>query len=205
MPDDRVTTESQLRETYKEPAGNSVKKELDHLDKHCRAFLELSPFCVLATADPDGKIDASPRGDHPGFAEAPDEHTVMLPDRPGNNRLDSLGNVVEHPEVGLLFMVPGFNETLRVNGTAEVLREPALCERFAVDGKPARSVLRVHVREVFFHCAKAFLRSRLWDADAQQDRKSFPTFGTILSDQTKGGEPAEIDAFIEERKKTHMW
>ena len=205
MPDDIVTSQSGLRETYDQPRDGAVKKQLDRLDKHCQAFLALSPFCVIGTTDSEGRVDCSPRGDMPGFARIADDRTVLLPDRPGNNRLDTLGNVVEHPEVGMIFMVPGFNETLRINGRAEVVRDDALCAEFAVHGKPARSVLRITVREVFFHCAKAFIRSKLWDPAAQQDRKSFPSFGTILTDQTKQGNADETDAYIEARKKTHMW
>lgn len=205
MPHDRVTNEAQLRETYKPPKENAVRKQLDHIDGHCADFLALSPFCTLATAGVDGKLDCSPRGDLPGFAKVEDPHTLLIPDRPGNNRLDSLGNLVENPEVGLLFMVPGFNETLRINGQAEVSRDPTLCADFAVNGKPAQSVIRIRVREVFFHCAKAFLRSRLWDADAQPGRDKMPSFGRILADQTKLGTAEERDAYIKRRQKTHMW
>jgi hypothetical protein len=205
MSETTVTTKSTLRDHYIEPKGRAVAKQLDRLDKHCKAFLALSPFCTLATVDGAGHVDCSPRGDKPGFVRAVDDTTLMLPDRPGNNRLDSLTNIVEHPDVGLLFMVPGFNETLRVNGRAEIVADPEVCAAFAENGKPARSVMRISVREVYFHCAKAFVRSGLWDPAAQQDRKNFPSFGTILTDQTRMGTAAEADAFVEEGIKTGLW
>ena len=205
MSDTAIASKEALRDHYIEPKGRAVAKQLDRLDKHCRAFLALSPFCTLATADAAGRVDCSPRGDRPGFARAIDDTTLMLPDRPGNNRLDSLTNIAEHPEVGLLFMVPGFNETLRINGRAEILTDPAVCARFAENGKPARSVTRIEVREVYFHCPKAFVRARLWDPAARQDRKAFPSFGTILTDQTRIGTPEEADASSEEGIRNALW
>ena len=205
MTDPTIASTEELREHYIEPKGRAVAKQLDRLERHCKAFLELSPFCTLATVDAAGRVDCSPRGDMPGFARAIDDNTLILPDRPGNNRLDSSTNIVENPEVGLLFMVPGFNETLRVNGRAEILSDPVLCAQFAENGKPARSVIRISVREVYFHCAKAFLRSRLWDPAAQRDRRSFPSFGTILADQTQMGTATEAEASIDQSIKSGMW
>jgi PPOX class probable FMN-dependent enzyme len=200
-----LASQSDLRGRYVEPKERAVAKQLDRLDKHCKAFLALSPFCTLASVGANGKVDCSPRGDMPGFVQAPDDETLLLPDRPGNNRLDSLSNIVENPEVGLLFMVPGFNETLRVNGKAEILDDPNLCARLGVDGKPARSVMRVAVREVYFHCAKAFLRSRLWEPAAQQDRKGFPSFGQILTDQTSIGNQPDTDRYLADSYKKQLW
>jgi len=205
MTDTSIASKAELREHYIEPKGRAVAKQLDRLDRYCKAFLALSPFCTLATADAAGRVDCSPRGDKPGFARTIDDTTLMLPDRPGNNRLDSLTNVVEHPEVGLLFMVPGFNETLRINGRAEILTDPETCARFAENGKSARSVMRIAVREVYFHCPKAFVRARLWDPAAQPDRKAFPSFGTILADQTHIGTPEEADASSAEGIRNALW
>jgi PPOX class probable FMN-dependent enzyme len=205
MSQNAIASRSALRERYIEPKGRAVAKQIDRLDKHCRAFLALSPFCTLASTGADGRLDCSPRGDMPGFVHVADEKTLLLPDRPGNNRLDSLSNVVENPEVGLLFMVPGFNETLRVNGTAEIVDDPDLCAAHAVDGKPARSVMRITVHEVYFHCAKAFIRSRLWDPEAHQDRKSFPSLGQILADQTRIGSGPENDKDIADGYKKKLW
>lgn len=200
-----LASQSDLRDRYVEPKERAVAKQLDRLDKHCKAFLALSPFCTLASVGADGKVDCSPRGDMPGFVQAPDDSTLLLPDRPGNNRLDSLSNIVENPEVGLLFMVPGFNETLRVNGKAEILDDPDLCAQLGVDGKPARSVMRIAVRDVYFHCAKAFLRSRLWDPAAQQNRKDFPSFGQILTDQTSMGTQPDTDRYLADSYKKTLW
>lgn len=205
MPDDQVTTPGELRETYAMPKGRAVAKQMDRLDRHCRAFIALSPFFLLSTAGADGRLDCSPRGDVPGFVRTPDEHTLLLPDRPGNNRLDSLSNIAENPEVGLLFLVPGFNDTVRVNGRAAISTEAALCAEFAVNGKPARSVIQVTAHEVFFHCAKALMRSRLWSPDAVQDRTQFTSFSRILADQTGEGDGNESDETVAERNRQQMW
>jgi len=181
-----------LRDRYPDAMERARRKQLDHLDGHCRRFIELSPFFVLASAAPHGTADASPRGGPPGFVQVEDDRTLLVPDWPGNNRLDSLTNLVEAPGVGLLFMVPGVDETLRINGTVEVLDEPALRERFASDGRGApRTVLVVTVREAYLHCAKALMRSRLWDPEAQVPRSALPTLGEMLRDQIGSTEPPE--------------
>lgn len=173
-----------LRDRYPDALVRSLQKQLDHIDGHCRRFIELSPFFVLASAAPDGTADASPRGGPPGFVLVDDEHTLLVPDWPGNNRLDSLSNLVAAPGVGLLFMIPGVDETLRVNGTVEVSDDPALRERFTTDGRAVpRTVLVVTVREAYLHCAKAMMRSRLWAPDAQVSRDALPTLGEMLRDQ----------------------
>ena len=156
-----------MRALYAAPVERALRKELDHLDRHCRRFIAYSPFVVLATADADGRQDATPRGGDPGFVHVADDHTLLLPDRPGNNRLDSLANLTQWPEVGLLFMVPGVDETLRVNGTAELRDDPDLTGRFAASGRSPRIVVQITVRQAYLHCAKALMRSRLWDPDVQ--------------------------------------
>ena len=194
----QITSREQLREVYPEPKGRTVRKVIDHLEEHCRAFIALSPFLLLSTAGADGKGDVTPRGDAPGFVAVLDDNTLAIPDRPGNNRLDSLQNVIENPEVGLLFLVPGFMETLRINGTAQIRTDQELCQRFAVAGRLAPSVLVVTVREAFLHCAKSIMRSRLWDADAQVERSLMPTIGQIISDQLGESRPVETqDQVIE--------
>jgi uncharacterized protein len=181
-----------LRARYADATERSLRKQLDHLDRHCRRFIELSPFFVLATAGPDGTADASPRGGPPGFVRSDDEHTLLVPDWPGNNRLDSLTNLVSNPGVGLLFVVPGVDETLRVNGTAAVSSDEALREQFADDGKRApATVLVVTVQDAYLHCAKALMRSRLWDPDAQVSRDVLPTMGEMLRDQIRSAEEPE--------------
>ena len=179
----RVTDLDALRALYGTVRERSRRKQLDRLDPHAKHIISLAPFVVIATAGPDGLGDATPRGDAPGFVTVEDDRTLLLPDRPGNNRLDTLQNLIERPGIGLLFLIPGMDETLRVNGTAEILADPALNARFAVDGKLPKTVLRITVREVYIHCAKALMRSRLWDPAAQIDRSIFPSMGEMMRDQ----------------------
>jgi uncharacterized protein len=159
-------------------------------------MIGLSPFLLLATTGPDGLGDVTPRGDAPGFVAVEDDRTLLIPDRPGNNRLDSLSNIVERPGVGLLFLVPGLDETLRVNGLAELDVDEGLRARFTVNGKPALAVIRVAVREVYLHCGKAFMRSRLWDPSRHVDPKGLPSLGEMIRDQA-GWPTAESHAEIE--------
>jgi hypothetical protein len=179
-----------LRDTYPPPIPRAVLKVQTAIDGHMRAFIARSPFLCLGTSSAAG-ADVTPRGDAPGFVHVLDEHTLLLPDWPGNNRLDTLRNVQENPAMALLFFVPGVQETLRVNGRAEISMDPALIARWDVGGRHPRSVLRVTVEEAFMHCGKALIRSRLWAADAQIDRRELPTYGQILKDQTQLPESAE--------------
>jgi uncharacterized protein len=182
--DTRVTSVAQLEALYGQPVGRSLVKEIDHISDHYRAFIAASPFVVLATAGPEG-LDCSPRGEPAGFVHVEDAKTVMLPDRRGNNRLDSLKNIVRDPRIALLFLIPGVGETLRINGRAAIDTDPALCGRFVMDGKPPRSVIVVDVERVYFQCQKALARSRLWSADAQIPRTDLPSTGTILAALSK--------------------
>jgi uncharacterized protein len=191
-----VTSPEALRERYGEPKERSVRKQLDRLDAHCRRFVELSPFCVLATCGPDGLADATPRGGDPGFVHVLDERTLLFPDRPGNNRLDSLSNLVANPGVGLLFLVPGVDETLRVNGVAELRADPELLARFDHDGRLPATVMVVDVREAYLHCAKALMRSRLWDEDAKIERSTLPSLGEMLRDQLALAEAETQDEMV---------
>jgi len=179
---DFIEDEKALRALYGEPNPLALKKELDHLDHNCRRFIELSPFLCLATSGADGRADNSPRGDAPGFVGIGDAKTLYLPDRPGNNRIDSLANIVHRPEVGLLFFIPGFTETLRLNGRARLSKAPDLLERFAIDGRLPRLVVVITVDEVFLQCSKALIRSRLWSEEARVDRKVMPTLGRMIAD-----------------------
>jgi PPOX class probable FMN-dependent enzyme len=179
-----LTSHDELRALYPAMSDRAARKVIDRLDGHGRRFIELSPFCVLSTVGSDGGPDLSPRGGEPGFVRTPDEHTAVLPDRPGNYRLDNLTNAVVRPAVALLFMVPGIEETLRVYGQAEVVTlEHARRLALGVDNK-GRTELRITVTSAFFHCAKAIMRSRLWDAATQVDRDVLPTMGEILKDHT---------------------
>jgi PPOX class probable FMN-dependent enzyme len=178
-----VTTLQQLQALYGPVGDASTRKEVDFLHPLYRALIEASPFAVLATAGPDG-LDASPRGDPPGFVIVQAEHTLLLPDRRGNNRIDSLRNILADPRVGLLFLIPGSGETLRVNGTASISVAPELLERCAMDGKLPRCVLVISVQAVFFQCARAIQRSRLWEPSAQP--LPVPSAGGILEALTDG-------------------
>lgn len=181
----RITDEATLRRLYGAPGGRSVAKQLDRLDRHCRHFISLSPFVLIATADASGAADVSPRGDAPGFVAAR-ERDLLIPDRPGNNRLDSLTNILATGKVGLLFLIPGVDETLRVNGTAFIHDDEELTRLFTVGGKAPRTVLRVEVEEAYLHCAKASMRALLWAPEAQVERSALPTMGEMLRDQIAG-------------------
>ena len=200
-----VTNDAELREVYRPPAPRAVQKVLDRLDVHCRNFIELSPFCVLSSSNADGQADASPRGDPPGFVKVLDDRTLLLPDRPGNNQVDSLQNIVDNPGVGLLFFVPGMNETLRVKGKAEITTDAELLDPLTVAGKAPLSGLKVTVDEAFLHCGRALIRGRIWDADAQIDRKSYPTYGQVLADQIAGADAREIDADEDEANRERLY
>lgn len=193
-----------LRRLYGEPSPRAAGKVLPRLDRHCRAFIGLSPFLVIGTAGADGRGDVSPRGDAPGFVAILDDSTLLLPDRLGNNRVDTLSNIVENPNVGLLFFVPGMNETLRINGTAGVTTDRSLLEPLAVHGKAPASGLLIRVEEAFLHCAKALIRSRLWEPEARIDRSTFPSMGRMLADQI-GLDVAETERLSEESLRTRMY
>jgi PPOX class probable FMN-dependent enzyme len=200
-----VTSVEQLEALYGAPSEGAVMKEVDHIHPHYARFIEAAPFCVLATCGPEG-LDATPRGDGPGFVAIEDAHTLLLPDRRGNNRVDSLRNIVRDPRVALLFVIPGVNESLRVNGRAVISTDPALCERFIEQGKPPRSVLVVTAERVYFQCGKAFIRSRLWDPSRHVPRESLPSAGTILADVSAGRiGGAEYDKAYPQRLKETLY
>ena len=159
-----------------------MNKQLDRLDQHCRAIIAKSPFLLLGTSDVSGRCDVSPKGDYPGFVRVLDNTTVAIPDLPGNNRLDTLTNMMVNPQVGLIFMIPGMNETLRINGTVRLVRDADLLESMAYQGKLPKLAIVVDVEEVFTHCPKAFLRSKLWSEDYRIDRSELPSFAEILRD-----------------------
>jgi uncharacterized protein len=204
-----LTTTAELEAHYGPANERSLRKEIDHVNADYRRFIELSPFVVLATGGPDG-LDCSPRGDAPGFVRILDERTLALPDRPGNNRVDSLHNVVAAPQVGLLFMVPGVGETLRVNGRARVSLDAELLASFAVDGKPPRSVLLIEVDSVYFHCSKAIVRSSLWDPARQVERTQLPSAGEMLRrvNAEQYGETFDVERYeadLTERMKKSLY
>jgi PPOX class probable FMN-dependent enzyme len=181
----RVTTMAQLEALYDKPFGPSMVKEIDHVNAHYRAFIEAAPFFAMATSGPDG-LDCSPRGDPPGFVRVADEKTLLIPDRRGNNRIDSLRNLLHDPRISLMFLIPGCGETIRINGRAVISTDPGLCKSFVFNDKTPRSVIIVTVERVYYQCAKAIVRSKLWDPATQVDRKTLPTPGTILAGLTNG-------------------
>jgi PPOX class probable FMN-dependent enzyme len=204
-PEARIVDSEALRAHIGSVSPIVERKVLDRLDRFCRDFIALSPFLVLATADAQGRADASPRGDGPGFVRVLDEKTLLIPDRRGNNRVDSLDNVVSSPGVGLVFMVPGINETLRVNGRARVTRDAALLAPSTVQDKPPLTGLIVEVDEAYFHCGKALLRSKLWEPETRVPRSVFPTLGQVIAEQTKAVDAAAADANLEEAYRSRLY
>ena len=183
-PSDVVSDLATLEGLYGEALQPSLLKEVDHIHAVYRPFIEHAPFVVLATSGPGG-LDVTPRGDPPGFVHIEDTRTLLMPDRRGNNRLDSLRNILVDSRVALLFLIPGIGETLRVNGRASIVITPALMERFAIDGKQPRSVLHIAVDTVYFQCSKALVRSGLWKPEAQVPRSALPSTGTMLAETSR--------------------
>jgi hypothetical protein len=204
MSEKEIKNKADLRARYGEPVPRTVERQLSKLDKHCRHFISLSPFLVLASWGPEG-ADASPKGDPPGFVKVIDDTTLLLPDRRGNARVDSLKNILDSPDVGLIFFVPGVEETLRINGKAEITTEGALLEPLAMKGKVPQSGLLIKVKEAFFHCGKSIIRSRLWDPDTRIERSSFPTLGQIVADQVPGRSVEEEDKVTEYVNREHLY
>lgn len=207
-----VPSEGALRGIMGTPMDLALRKQLGKLDHYCRDFIARSPFLCIGTADADGKADVSPRGDPAGFVQVLDDNTLIIPDRPGNNRLDTMTNIMANPNVGLLFFIPGFEDTLRVNGRATIVNDLEALARAAVNGKAPKVAIRVAVDEAFLHCAKALKRSRLWDAEAQVDRKEMPSLAKMILEQTAppekpptAQEVAATDEHIEEDYKTGMY
>jgi len=201
--DHLVTTMDQLESMYGEVYAPARVKEIDHVNADYRAFIEKAPFFALATSGPDG-LDCSPRGDPAGFVRVHDEKTLMVPDRRGNNRIDSLRNLIADPRVALLFLIPGCGETIRVIGRAQICTDAELCASFVMEGKTPRCVIVVSVERVYFQCPKAIVRSKLWDPATKVDRASLPTSGTILAHISDGkiGGPEHDRAYPERLKAT---
>jgi uncharacterized protein len=192
-----------LASIYPKPSERVLAKARPSLDVHSKKFIEMSPFCVLATSGSDGSVDASPRGGTPGFVHVADDNSLLMPDRSGNNRIDSFRNIVEGSGLlQLIFFVPGIDETLRVGGRGKVSADPALMEKMIEFGKPPRAVLAIEVREAYFHCGKALMRSKLWSAE-RVERKVMPSIGEVIHDQTGLGE-RESQEVIYERYKTQL-
>jgi len=191
-----IRDEAELGALYPPALERSVRKQMDHLDDHCRAFIAASPMVIVGTQS--GMADNSPRGDVPGFVKVADDHTLLIPDRRGNNRLDSLRNLVKNPVVGLLFLIPGVNESFRVNGEAVISRDPALTEQFVMQGQAPRTVIVVKVKEAYIQCSRALVRSELWNPAKHAAPGSLPSMGTVMAKHTCGFVDAK--AFDEEAK-----
>ncbi|MCH7642535.1 MAG: pyridoxamine 5'-phosphate oxidase family protein [Chloroflexi bacterium] len=202
-----ITSEDELREQLGWPSERAREKTITALDQHCRDIIAASPFALIGTTNADGSVDVSPKGDPAGFVRVLDDNTLVIPDRPGNRRFDGLANIISNPGIGMIFIVPGMRETLRVNGTATIVRDPELLESLAIDGKLPWLAIVVDVKEAFLHCPKAFLRSKLWDATTWPDRDSLPSMACILNDHALGGRGnvKEMEADFEERHRTQLY
>jgi PPOX class probable FMN-dependent enzyme len=197
-------TAADLAAIYPKPTPRVIAKARPAIDVHAKNFIAMSPFCVLATSGKDGSVDASPRGGGVGFVHVEGPSLLLMPDRAGNNRIDSFKNIVEGSGLlQLIFFVPGIDETLRVSGRGAVTTEPKLLDAMVEFGKPPRAVLRIEVTEAYFHCGKALMRSKLWSTDAHVTRASFPSISEVIHDQTTLGEP-ETQAVVEARYKTQL-
>jgi len=193
-----ITSEARLREIYGPPLPRSLAKEMDHLDAHCRSFIAASPFLLVATSD-GTRLDVSPKGDRPGFVVVEDDRHLLIPDWPGNSRIDGLRNILAHPQVGLIFLVPAVRETLRVNGSATIHDDPELLELCALNGRLPLTVLRLSVEEVFVHCAKSLLRSKLWQPETWPDSRPIPSMAAMIRDHAaSSGSTLEVPAESDE-------
>jgi PPOX class probable FMN-dependent enzyme len=187
-----ITSESRLREIYGPPIPRSAAKVIGHLDGHCRNFIAASPFVLVASCD-GARLDVSPKGDRPGFVVVEDDRHLLIPDWPGNARIDGLRNILALPRVGLIFLIPAVRETLRVNGAAAIHDDPELLEKCALKGRLPLTVLRITVEEVFLHCAKALLRSKLWQPETWPEARPVATMSEIMIDHSGIKDPAESD------------
>jgi PPOX class probable FMN-dependent enzyme len=209
-PDFAVVDEQSLRRLFPAQTPLAIDKCQDLLDTHAQAFIRRSPFLCIGTQNTDGRADVSPRGDPVGFVRILDAHTLVIPDRPGNNRLDSLVNILANPNVGLLFIIPGFDDTLRVNGEASLVTDPEILDGLSVNDRAPKLAIVVKVREAFMHCAKAFRRSQLWNPGTFQDRREMPSLSKIILDQTTGAPSddeamRQIDVDLEEEYKRTLY
>lgn len=202
-----VTSEQALREIVGHPSELAVKKDIARLDEHCRAYIARSPFLLLATSNRRGQCDVSPKGDAPGFVVVLDDTHLAIPDRPGNRRLDGMRNLVENPHVGLIFLIPGVEETLRVNGRASIVRDPDLLERLTAKGKRPQLAITVEVEECFLHCAKAFKRSGLWDTERWPDRDGLASAACMFHDHARPADMTveQMERQIEEGYRTRLY
>ena len=209
--DNVFNNEEQLRTFIGTPSDLAVAKAIKSLDKYCLAFIERSPFVLVGTASKGGKNDVSPRGDQAGFVQVIDATTLFIPERPGNKRVDTLSNLIENPDVGLLFLIPGFDDCLRVNGKAKVVKEATLLERSAVKNKIPQLGILISVEGAMLHCAKAIRRSKLWENDSKHNRNELPSIGKMILEQTSDGQDIdpetvlEVDTWVEDDYKNKLY
>lgn len=206
----RIEEKSVLRAKMGDVSELAAKKTLARLDKYARTYVERSPFLCIGTADENGHADVSPRGDPPGFVRIVDDKTIIIPDRPGNNRADTMQNIIANPQVGILFLIPGIDDTLRINGKAQIIDDPAELAPLAINGKPPKLGIKVKIEEVFFHCAKAFRRSKLWEQDSHVDRGFLPGLAHMVMEQARAcevdlEESDKVEAEIQEEYKTGLY
>jgi len=199
-----IESRETLRALFPAAKERSIRKQMNRLDRHCLRFIGLSPFVVVSSGSKDGHLDASPRGGEPGFVKAPDSGTLLIPDAPGNNRLDTLENIIATGRIGLLFLIPGVDETLRVNGRARLQDEISFIEKFKNEKRVPKLVIEVKVEDAYLHCAKALMRSRLWSAESRVERTALPTMGQMLADQIGEQAPAESQEQMVERYKADL-
>ena len=205
-----IENEADLRALFPPTHELAIKKEQSKIDKHAQDFIARAPFVCLGTHNDKGLSDVSPRGDAPGFVQILDETRIAIPDRPGNNRLDTLSNITHNPNIGLMFIIPGFDDTLRINGEAQLTTDPELLASMAVKGQVPKIAILVHIKELFMHCAKAFRRSKLWDPASLQDRNDMPSLMKIMLDQADEApddqqEMEKLDAALEEAYQKSMY
>ncbi|MEL7178849.1 MAG: pyridoxamine 5'-phosphate oxidase family protein [Pseudomonadota bacterium] len=206
QPTDILTTEAEIRAIIDGIHPAQTGKVLDHIDTHCRVWIERAPFLVMSTVDSQGKLDVSPKGDPPGFVKVVDKKTLAIPDRPGNHRFDSFQNILQTGRIGLIFFVPNRNEVVRVNGSAQIVRDPPLRETMAIQGRVPEFAIVVHVEEAFYHCGKAIIRSKLWAPDQAAPVDGLPTYGEALFAQTQNGlSKDEIEARLKHNEENRLY
>jgi PPOX class probable FMN-dependent enzyme len=199
-----IKDEEQLRKLYEYPKGRAAIKVIKELEKHSKEFLKLSPFVVISSIGADGIADASPRGDGKGFVKIKDNRTIIIPDRSGNNRLDTLQNIIANPAIGLLFFIPGINEVLRINGNGYIEDDIDLCNEFKIKNNVPKSCILINIKEIYMHCAKAIMRSSLWDASTYLASKDFPTISRIINDQINSNDDLKDHQQEEQRYREQI-
>ena len=199
-----IKDEEQLRKLYEYPKGRAAIKVIKELEKHSKEFLKLSPFVVISSIGADGIADASPRGDGKGFVKIKDNRTIIIPDRSGNNRLDTLQNIIANPAIGLLFFIPGINEVLRINGKGYIEDDIDLCNEFKIKNNVPKSCILINIKEIYMHCAKAIMRSSLWDASTYLASKDFPTISRIINDQINSNDDLKDHQQEEQRYREQI-